>query len=142
MLILLVGFCLLVLADVLIILYLKTFRNASGISQRIPGCCCCFELLGDVVLRMDTGHCQLLVPGTSGTVAQARGMRHPGVRGKLRHRVFSILCPLNFPYGRCETCRNGPRRMVSCSVSVTTFRSPSTRTPIFTCNVRCFDYQP
>lgn len=50
-------------------------------SLRSPGCFC-FELSGDVALRLDTGHCCVLVPGTG--------------------RVLSILRCSNTPYGGSE----------------------------------------
>lgn len=58
------GICLLLLIGAFILVGLKTFLNASDLARRSPGCCC-FELLGDVALRTDTGDWWLLVPGRS-----------------------------------------------------------------------------
>lgn len=49
------------LAGAFIIVCLKTFWNACDLSKG----CYCFELFGDMALRMDTGQCQLLAPGRS-----------------------------------------------------------------------------
>lgn len=102
-------------------------------SLRSPGCFC-FELSGDVALRLDTGHCCILVTGTG--------------------RVLSILCCLNAPYGGSEDTEVGrgvqraavhptpphhqqPTPGQSCAPS-----SPSAMTPTFKYNLPCFCYHP